>query len=153
MKKLLLIAVTAIFCLPVSGYSQASEIEYLQKIFSMEKKAMAESFIQLSGSDYNAFWELYDAYEAERKALANRRVDLLKDYADQYNTLTNDQAAALAKRSIGLQKEWTALSTKYHKKISKAVDAKTAASWYQFEQYIHNAVLYDIYDSIPFVGE
>jgi len=153
MKKLLIIAIAAIFCFPFSGQSQDEEMGYLRKIFSMEKRAMAESFIQLSGSDYNAFWELYDQYETERKALGNRRVDLLTDYADQYNTLTNDQAASLTKRSIQMQKDWVNLLCKYQKKISKAVDAKTATSWYQFEQYINTAVQYDIYDNIPFVGE
>ena len=150
-----LIALVLIACLGISTglNAQSSEVDLLRKMFNMEKKSMAESFIQLTGSDYNAFWELYDAYEAERRGIGDKQIALLEDYADQYNSMTNDQADALVKRSLALNKSRNALLSKYYKKISKAVDAKTATSFYQFEKYINAALEYDLYDSIPFVGE
>ena len=153
MKNLLLTLLLALLTVPASMFGQETEIDYLRKIFSMEKRAMAESFIQLQGSDYNAFWETYDAFEVERQALADKRVVLIKDYADQYYSMTNEQANQLVQRSIKINKDWMSLLTKYYKKMAKAVDAKTATSWYQFEQYIQTAVTYDLYESIPFVGE
>ena len=130
-----------------------SEADVLRKIFSAEKRAITESFLQLTGTDANAFWELYDEYEAERKSLSDKRIQLIKDYADQYDGLTNDQASALVDRSFSGRSASLKLQKKYFKKISKAVDSKTATSWLQLEQYIRTAVNYDLYDAIPFVGE
>jgi hypothetical protein len=128
-------------------------MDVLRKIFSAEKRAITEDFLRLTGSDANAFWELYDAYEAERKILVDKRIQLISDYAEQYSSLTNDQATELANRSFKLRGDVLKLQKSYFKKISKAVDAKTAASFYQLEQYIRTAVNYDLYDAIPFVGE
>ncbi len=130
-----------------------SEADVLRKIFSAEKRAITESFLQLTGSDANAFWELYDEYEKERKVLADKRIQLIKDYADQLDGLTNDQASDLVSRSFSGRAASMKLQKKYFKKISKAVDAKTATSWLQLEEYIRTAVNYDLYDAIPFVGE
>lgn len=133
--------------------SAQSEADVLRKIFSAEKRAITESFLQLTGSDANAFWELYDEYEAERKSLSDKRIQLIKDYADQYQGLTNEQASDLVTRSFSGRSASMKLQKQYFKKISKAVDAKTATSWLQLEQYIRTAVNYDLYDAIPFVGE
>ena len=143
----------AILALPNLTFAQSSEVDLLRKIFSAEKKALTEEFLQLSGSDANAFWDLYNAYETERTDLVDRRLGLIEDYADQYENLTNEQATALANRAFKIRSERLKLQQKYFKKISKAVDAKTAASFFQLESYIQAAVDFELYDAIPFVGE
>lgn len=147
---LLLVIVTAS---AGSLLAQNSEMDVLRKIFSAEKRAITEDFLRLTGSDANAFWELYDAYEAERKILVDKRIRIITDYAEQYSNLTNDQATDLVSRSFKLRNEVSKLEKKYFAKISKAVDAKTATSFLQLEEYIRTAVNYDLYDAIPFVGE
>ena len=104
-------------------------------------------------TDANAFWDLYNAYETERKEIADRRIALIEDYAEQYNSLTNEQATALVNRSFKIRDERHKLQKKYFKKISKEVDAKTATSFFQLENYIQTAIDFDLYDAIPFVGE
>lgn len=133
--------------------AQSNEMDVMRKLFSAEKRAITEDFLRLTGTDANAFWELYDAYEAERKEIVDKRLNLIEDYAKQYNSLTNDQASELVSRSFKLRADVLSLQKKYFKKMSKAVDAKTATSFYQLEQYIRAAVNYDLYDAIPFVGE
>ena len=153
MKTLKAALLLLLFALPFAGQAQNQEIDILRKIFSAEKRALAEEFLQLTGTDANAFWQLYDEYEAERTMIADKRITLIEDYAKQYEGLTNDQATALAGRSFKIKQARLKLVQKYFKKISKAVDAKTAAAFMQLEEYIHTAVNYDLYDAIPFVGE
>jgi hypothetical protein len=142
-----------LFALPFAGQAQHSEMDMMRKLFSSEKRALTENFLKLNGTDANAFWEQYDAYEAERKDLADKRISLIEKYAEQYASLTNEQATDLVNTSFKLKLDRLNLRKKYFKKISKAVDAKTATSFLQLEEYIATAITFDLYDSIPFVGE
>ena len=153
MKNIKAFFILSLLALPFITSAQSSEAEVLRKIFSAEKRAITESFLQLNGTDANTFWALYDEYENERKALADMRIKLIQDYADQYEGLTNDEASGLVARSFKGRDAWLKLQKKYFKKMSKEVDAKTATSFLQLEQYIHTAVNFDLYDAIPFVGE
>jgi hypothetical protein len=153
MKTLKATLLLVLFALPFISQAQHSEMDMMRKLFSAEKRALAENFLKLNGTDANAFWEQYDAYEAERKGLADKRISLIEKYAEQYASLTNDQATSLVNESFKLKQDRLNLRKKYFKKISKAVDAKTATSFLQLEEYIATAITFDLYDSIPFVGE
>lgn len=153
MKSLKGILLLLVFAMPFAGQAQQSEMDMMRKLFSSEKRALTESFLQLNGSDANAFWEQYDAYEAERKGLADKRIALIEKYAEVYSSITNDQATELVNESFKLKQNRLDLRKKYFKKMSKAVDAKTATGFMQLEEYIETAISFDLYDSIPFVGE
>lgn len=153
MKTLKAALLLVLFALPFAGQAQHTEMDMMRKLFSSEKRALTESFLKLNGTDANAFWEQYDAYEAERKGLADKRIALIEKYAEQYEGLTNDQATSLMNESFKLKGDRLSLRKKYFKKITKAVDAKTAAAFIQLEEYIATAISFDLYDSIPFVGE
>ena len=124
MKSLKTTLIVALLALPFITMAQSSEVDVLRKIFSAEKKALTEQFLQLNGSDANAFWDLYNAYETERKELADRRIALIEDYAEEYNTLTNEQATALVNRSFKIRGERHKLQQKYFKKISQSCGCK-----------------------------
>ena len=109
-----LVVLTAII-IPFMGMTQNSEMDLMRKIFSSEKKALVESFLQLTGSDANIFWDHYNAYETERKALSDKRIALIEDYAEMYNTLTNEQATDLMNRSFKLRGERMKLQQRYFK--------------------------------------
>ena len=156
MKKIIFIVFLFSIVLPITSQAQSgqSEIDYIKKIFQMEKKAITSEYMDLSGEAQGAFWTLYDAYETERKALAQRRIKLLLDYAEQYNKgMTDDQATTLVKENLAIQKKTLALKKKYFKKMSKAVGVPAATSFYQLEDYIQTAVKFEILDVIPFVNQ
>ncbi len=153
MKTLKAALLLVLFALPFAGQAQNTEMDMMRKLFSSEKRALVESFLQLNGTDANAFWELYDAYEVERKGQADKRISLIEKYAEEYAGLTNDQAVELMNESFKLRGERLNLRKKYFKKITKAVDGKTAAGFIQLENYIATAISFDLMDAIPFVGE
>ena len=142
-----------VFSLPFASQAQSTEMDMMRKLFSAEKRALVENFLKLNGTDANAFWEQYDAYEAERIGQSDKRIALIEKYAEQYSGLTNDQATTLMNESFKLRADREKLRKKYFKKISKAVDAKTAAGFIQLESYIATAITFDLMDSVPFVGE
>ena len=114
MKNYILIA-AALF-LASFAYSQSAkeEVDLVQAAFGMEKKQVVADFVNPSDTQKDAFWQLYDAYETERKELGKQRIELLNQYADQYLTMTSEQADAWTKKVIVLQKKTDNLIGTYY---------------------------------------
>ena len=153
MKKLSLLMITLI--ISIASYSQSAneEVDFVQAAFGMEKKAVVSEFIQLSDAQNQAFWDLYDQYETTRKENGKKRVALLLQYAEQYNTMTDEQADAWTKEVIKLQTATDKLIVTYYNKIKKATSATVATQFYQIENYILTEIRMEILENVPFLGE
>jgi len=137
----------------MSAQSNKEEVEYIQSIFGMEKKAIVEDFIELNDASKEGFWALYDEYEVARKDLGRNRLAILNDYAENYENMSNEKMDEIASRSNKQVKSDEALRYKYYNKIKKVAGHKAAAQFYQIEGYFNSAVRMSILESIPFIGE
>ena len=153
MKQLFLTTVmVGFFCL---GYSQSNkeEVDLMQSVFGMEKKAMAAEFIKLEGAQKDAFWTAYDEYESKRKDLGKKRIDLLDKYVSTYTSLDDASTDQIIKDIINQQTDTDRLIVSYYNKIKKGSGIKAAAQFYQFEHYILSKVRAKILEGIPLIGE
>jgi hypothetical protein len=151
MKKYLVI-VTALFMASfASAQSNKEEVDLMQAAFGMDKKAAVAEFVTPSASQKDAFWKLYDEYETQRKELGKQRISLLEQYANQYKTLTSEQADAWTKKVMDLQKKTDNLITTYYGKVRTATDGIDALQFYQMENYILAGIRAQILDQVPFV--
>ncbi len=153
MKKTLLTA--TLLVLFGFGYAQSNkeEIDLVQSIFGMEKKAMVAEFIKVEGPMKDAFWTAYDAYEVDRKALGKKRIDLLNKYASNYGTMDDATTDKIIAETIALQSQNDKLIATYYKKIKKSCGSKTSAQFYQFESYVLSEIRAAILENIPLIGE
>ena len=105
MKKYVLLI--AVLFLASFAYSQSNkeEVDLMQAAFGMDKKAAVADFVKPTAAQKDAFWKLYDEYETQRKVLGKQRIALLEQYADQYQTMTSEQADAWTKKVI--DPEWS----------------------------------------------
>jgi Spy/CpxP family protein refolding chaperone len=133
--------------------SDTNEVDYYQSLFGMAKKTLVSEFVDLTDYPADQFWALYDAYEAERKELGKSRLELLENYAKNYQTLDEVKTNELIKQMDAQKKNLDKLIFKYYKKMSSAVGAKPAAQFYQMENYLLSAIRLAILESIPFIGE
>jgi hypothetical protein len=131
--------------------SDKEEIDLMQAAFGMDKKAAVAEFVKPSESQKDAFWKLYDEYETQRKALGKQRIELLKQYADQYMTLTSEQADAWTKKVMDLQKKTDNLIATYYGKVKAISDGIVATQFYQIENYILTGIRAQLLENIPFV--
>jgi len=152
MKKLLAFAILLfVSSTMLFAQSMQEEIDYYQSIFGMEKKAVVARFLDLDEKD--AFWPIYDEYEKMRKGLGQKRLSTLMDYAEHYENLTDEKTDVLVKESIENRKSGNDLIIKYYKKVKKISGSKTAAQFYQIENYFVTAVSSELYMSVPLIGE
>ncbi len=153
MKKILLFAVIVFGFSAVNAQTDKEQIDMIQSLFGMEKKAIVSEFIDLEGQKADAFWTLYDEYETKRKELGKERIELLNQYAENYLSLDDETTAEMMASMMSLRKSSDKLVETYVKKVKKSVDVKTAAQFYQLEEYFVSKTRSTILENIPFIGE
>lgn len=133
--------------------SNVEEIDLIQSMYGIEKKAIVEEFVQPTALNRVPFWEVYDAYEIERKTLGKKRLDLLVEFEDKFANLTNEEADAWMSKVMNLGKAQDKLIDTYYKKVKKVTSPIVALRFYMLESYLLTAIRYEILDAIPFPEE
>ena len=142
----------AIMMMASFAFSQTDEeVDLVQSLFGMEKKQVVADFVQPSDAENETFWQLYDEYEVQRKELGKQRLEVLKLYAGEYLTMTNEQADEWTLKANELQKKTDALIMTYYGKIKNQTDAILATQFYQIENYILTYIRMNVLQEVPFV--
>jgi hypothetical protein len=153
MKKYILISVALFLSSFVYSQSDKEEIDLIQAAFGKDKKAIVADFVKPSAEQKDAFWKLYDEYETQRKELGKQRIELLKQYADQYLKMTSEQADEWTKKVIDLQAKTDKLIATYYTKIENVTDGIVATQFYQIENYILAIIRMQILQQVPFIDK
>jgi hypothetical protein len=154
MKHLLVVCLSAILGFSSFAQSDKEDIDMVQAIYGKAKKEIVADFIKMPDSiKAAAFWNLYDNYETERKALGQKRLALLQKYANAYTNLDDKTTEDIMKQTMGLQKSVDGLIVTYYDKIKKSVGVLQAGQFYQLESYLLSATRMYILGNIPFIGE
>jgi Skp family chaperone for outer membrane proteins len=151
MKKLfLLLVITA----STTMFAQSSDdIAIIQDIYGKSKTDLINDYLNLPEPQATAFKEVYNNYETERKALGKKKIQLISDYAANYDTLTDENADELTKNNLKINVDQEKLFSKTYGKAKKAIGAINAAKFIQLEQYLQTTVQAEVQDAIPFIGE
>jgi hypothetical protein len=152
MKKLLVILFAVVVTGLASAQSNKEEVDYIQSVFGMGKKALVSDFMNLEGTKADAFWKLYDEYETQRKTLGQKRIELLDQYAAHYDDMSAEMADKWMADVIKLGQSTDKLLVSYYKKIKKVTDPITALKFYHVESYILNSIRQTISSELPFVN-
>ncbi|WP_020531349.1 hypothetical protein [Flexithrix dorotheae] len=152
MKKLILLVFSAFFAL--QGFSQAEEeIELLKYLLNQERKIVLAENMYLSEAEEQVFWPIYEQYASEREGLSQKRFDLLKNYAEKFDTMTDEDANNIMKEIFTLQGVDLKLRKKYYKQMNKQLPAKVAARFLQIDDYLNSVVKLSVIDELPMIGD
>jgi hypothetical protein len=150
MKKILLSLFMAGFALAASAQTLKEELQYIQEIWGKEKKTLVNEAIKLNGEEANKFWPLYDEYQVERQKFGQKRLEAIKMYSDNFETMTDAKAEEITKMVLDNNLSLDKLQSKYYKKMVKAVGAIKATQFIQLEGYIDSQIKAAISDALPF---
>lgn len=143
----------ALIAAPVVSSAQdaglAADEQIILKQIMADKKAVYAKNLGLTASESAAFWPVYDEYEAKVKKVNDRFLANLNTFAEKYETLSEDDAAAVLKEKMAIEKERAALKQAYTKKVAKVLPPKKALRYAQLETRIDNMIQRDVYGLIP----
>ena len=144
----------SLFAAPVRAEDKnadASNMQILREKIQADKKLVVAANMDLTESEAKAFWPIYQEYQDQLTKINQRIGKLIMNYADNYQSMTNDIAKKLMKESMTVEKERLALKEKMMPKLQKALPAIKVARYFQIENKIQAIVQYELASSIPLV--
>jgi hypothetical protein len=150
MKKVFLVITILVIATALKSQSTNEEIDYIQAIFGMEKRAALMDLIDFKESEEEGFWRLYDEYEVIRKEYGKQRIRLLNSSIEKFNSISDKESDEWIKEVIDLRNKNERLIEKYYKKIRKECSATLAMQFYQFESYVLAGIRFQILETLPF---
>lgn len=151
MKKL--IFGTLFMFLATMAFTQTADdyIEVLRSVLKTEKKAAIAEVMQLSDQEAEIFWPLYNEFNDKMYTVQSKRVKLIKDYAANYATMTDEKADELWTSAMNFRQESLNLTKTYYKKFKKVMPAGKAAKYFQAENKIAALIDYELAAEIPMI--
>lgn len=151
MKKLILS--TLVLFLASMAISQTTDdyIEIMRSVLKTEKKAVIAEAMTLTETEAELFWPLYNEFNEKMYTVQTKRVQIIKDYADNYESMSNEKADELWNSYMGFKMEVLKLNKVYYKKFKKIIPAGKAAKYFQAENKIATLVDFQLAAELPFI--
>jgi hypothetical protein len=134
-----------------SSASLDQDIQMLREDVRSDRKTLTAAHMDLTADEATKFWPVYDQYIQETTKVNDARVALIKDYAANYDTISDKQAQDYMKRAADIQRGLTQLREKYVPLFEKVVSPKKTAQWYQIDRRIELLIELQLAALIPVV--
>jgi hypothetical protein len=129
--------------------AEGDELKMFRFYLRTDRLDFVKEAMALNPEQENKFLPQYDRYDIELNKLNDERVAIIKDYAANFEKITDKEADKLVKRSFNFRKQRNALLEKYYGKIAKATSKVIAARFLQVESVLQGASDVAIGSSIP----
>ncbi|MFC2148692.1 hypothetical protein ACFLR9_09015 [Bacteroidota bacterium] len=151
-KTILLVIGMIMMINPAFSQSFDDYLEVVRDVLNTEKKVIVAETMTLNETESGPFWSLYNEYNAELYKVHTERVNIIKDFAAQYESMTDEKADALVNRSLAYETKLLKLNKSYYKKFKKILPATKAALYFQVESKIDDLISAQLATEIPLVN-
>jgi hypothetical protein len=129
-----------------------ANVQLMREDVRSDRKQITAANMSLTADEATKFWPIYDQYIQETVKVNDSRWALIKDYAANYNTLTDQQAQNYIKRAADIQQQLMDLRTKYVPMFEKVVSPQKTALWYQIDRRLDLLIELQLASAIPVVS-
>jgi hypothetical protein len=126
-----------------------SAIEVFRADMRADRTTIITQAMNFSDKDAAVFWPIYRKYEYERSMLDDRRVGVIKEYAQKYPALTDVDAKAMAERMFDCESRLAELKKTYFKKFNQVLPALTVTKFFQLDHRFDLLVDMKVESSLP----
>ncbi len=153
MKKIVLGISVLFFAATMMAQNTKDYMEVERAALKTEKKAIVTAAMDFTEEESNAFWPLYNEY-SEKKYIVNTKIyDNVIDFADNYETMTDEKAITIWTNSMKYNDELAKLQKTYFKHFLKILPGKKAARYFQVESKIKMLINAELALEIPLIEE
>ena len=126
-------------------------IEDIRTDVKREKVAIVGDAMGFTADQAAKFWPIYKEYEAESGKVGDTLLVLIKDYAANYEKMTDQKAAQLASKMLQFQQQRLDLRKKYYDRLAKQISPVIAARFLQVDNRISLLIDLELASQIPLV--
>ena len=128
------------------------DIEMLRANLRQQRKEIMAQNMTLTPDEATKFWPIFDQYRRDAIKPNDERWAVIKEYADNYSTMTDAQAQDYMKRANAVDEQLLALRMKYVPIFEKVISAKKTALFYQIDRRIDLLINLQLSAIIPMVN-
>jgi hypothetical protein len=139
-----------------SQSSQALEdqdIALLRKDIGSKKKQLVAANLKLTDEEATKFWPIYDQYTADLIKINNAKYSVIKEYANSFGSVTDEQAIDLTKRALAADEQVAQLRVRYIPKFQTALPGRKVATFYQIERRVQSMIDLQLTGQLPLVQD
>jgi Zn-dependent M32 family carboxypeptidase len=136
---------------PSAQKSMDQDIDLLRKDVRSQKKQMIAANMHLTDQEAEKFWPVYDQYTNDLVTINNKKYEALKQYAQNYDTLSDDQAKELTQQVLEVDASVAQLRQKYIPIFNKVVSGKKTALFFQLDRRLVMLIDIQLSAAVPLV--
>jgi hypothetical protein len=127
------------------------QVQFVRSITAAERQATLAKSVPLSAEESEQFWPLYREYRNEVAALDDRTLALIKEFADNFEALTDTKAKELTHEWFAIEKKRLEIKDKYAKRYEKVLPGVKLARMLQLENRLDVLVQLRLARNVPLV--
>jgi len=128
-----------------------SDIQLLRSDLQAGKNQIITATMQFTDAESTAFWPIYRDFAHDQQVIGDERVQLIKDYAANYDSMDDNKAKDMVQRMINVEDKTLNLREDYWPKFMKALGAKRAAKFYQVDSRLSLLINLQLTSAVPLI--
>jgi hypothetical protein len=126
-----------------------ADIALLRQDLRAKKMQVIEENMSLSDAEAQKFWPVYNHYVKDLHEVNNQKYALLKQYAEMWATMTDQDALIYVRHWLEADGQAQALRLKYVPVVSQVLPGKKAATFFQLDRRLNMIIDLQLFSQIP----
>src|SRR5262249_44931846 len=126
-------------------------MELLRTDVRKQKTNIMGQVMQFDTDEASKFWPIYNEYDAELTRIGDKKVAMIKKYADNFGNMTDEIADELIRDAIQIDQQRHDLKVKYYERMKGALGGMTAARFLQVENQLLMLIDLQVASSLPVI--
>lgn len=151
-------AVAAVLICVLGLFAAAQEGAPTQKQLDIaalraQRKAVVGQNMKLTQKEANAFWPLYEKYEDAMDKVDKRHAREIKEYAKNYQNLTDEQANSKLDQVMQVAQDRIDVQKEYIPRFRAALSGVAVTRFFQIDNKLHALVQCEIAQLVPLASK
>ncbi len=129
-----------------------ADITLLRQDLRAKKMQVVGQNMSLSDTEAQKFWPVYNHYVKDLQGVNNQKYALLKQYAQMWSTMTDQDAMIYVRNWLEADGEAQALRLKYVPIVNQVLPGKKAATFFQLDRRLNMMIDLQLFSQIPLAG-
>ena len=119
-----------------------------QDLRAMKMQVIGQN-MSLSEAEGQKFWPIYNHYVKDLQEVNNRKYALLKQYAEMWATMTDQDALIYVRNWLEADGQAQALRLKYVPVVSQVLPGRKTATFFQLDRRLNMLIDLQLFSQIP----
>lgn len=152
-KTCFMIILGLLLAVPVFAQGNAADqIELTRAYIEANRQTIVATVMDLTEEESKVFWPIYRKYRADVQGLNDRLIALIKEYAENYENLTDEKSADLMIRNLDMEEDRLIYKRIYIDDFLEALSPSKVARFYQIENKMDAVIRVDLAATIPLIA-